>query len=68
MIIIAIILWILIWGLTGYFTVRAIQIHIQSKHWERYMNARAMYYRDDLMRRAKNANIEIIDNPFETLV
>lgn len=66
--IIAVILWVLIWGLAGYFTVRAIQIHVQSKRWERYMKARAMYYRDDLMRRAKNANIEITSNPFETLV
>jgi divalent metal cation (Fe/Co/Zn/Cd) transporter len=66
--IIAVILWVLIWGLAGYFTVRAIQIHVQSKRWERYMKARAMHYRNDLMRRAKNVNIEITDNPFETLV
>ena len=63
----ATILWILIWGLAGYFTVRAIQIHIQSKRWERYMNARAMYCRDDLMRRAKHAGIEITSNPFESI-
>ena len=67
MIIIAVILWILIWGLAGYFTVRAIQVHIQSKRWERYMKARTMYYRNDLLRRAKNANIEITIDPFEGL-
>ena len=65
MIYIAFILWILIWGLAGYFTVRAIQIHIQSKRWERYMKARAMNYQYYRMRHPEEVSKEISDNPFE---
>lgn len=41
MVFIAWFLWILIWGLAGYFTVRAIKTHIEIKRVEKAM---AAYY------------------------
>ena len=70
MIIILAILWILIWGLVGYFTVRAIQVHIETKRWEKYQAARAMYYPHYLMGQSKKSmkSDEITSNPFEGLL
>jgi hypothetical protein len=39
MIIVAFILWVLIWGMAGYFTVRAIQMHIERKRIAKAMTA-----------------------------
>jgi membrane protein DedA with SNARE-associated domain len=45
-IIIAWILWILIWGLAGYFTVRAIKMHIEKRRMEKMM---AAYYNQQML-------------------
>ena len=67
MTIIAWVCWILIWGLAGFFTVRAIQVRNEMKRTEKAMIA---WYQDRqlLMNLAgKYNNTNLSSNPFEDL-
>ena len=68
MTIVAVFLWILIWGLAGYFTVRAIIMHIQKKRMEKAWAAYVQHQR--LMRRypGKFTTTHFSSDPFEDLL
>lgn len=59
----SIVLWILMWGAAGYFTVRAIQMHIEKKRIEKAMAARAKLCAEQL-KYSKTASGQVVYNPF----
>ena len=67
---IACILWVLIWGLAGYFTVRAYQVHVESKRWEKYMKGRNMYPPIYIVKKSEEKvnNDKLTGDPFENLL
>ena len=61
-------LWILIWGLTGYFTVRAILTHIETKRREKAMAA-YLNLRGTMRMNANRYNYaNLSPNPFDDLL
>lgn len=59
----SIVLWILMWGAAGYFTIRAIQIHIEKKRIEKVMAARAKLCTEQL-KYSKTTSGQVVYNPF----
>lgn len=61
------VIWILMWGGTGYFTVRAIQMHIEKKRIEK-----ARVVRDKLcaeqLKYSKTARGHVRYNPFKGIL
>ena len=58
-------LWVLIWGLVGYFSVRAIQVHIEKKRAEDAMACYAIQKMILERRLGKvNGRTEVVYNPF----
>lgn len=67
MVLIAFILWILIWGLAGYFTVRAIRMGIERRRSEMIM-AEYLAQRQALKRYANTfEKNQLKANPFDNL-
>lgn len=68
--VIVVVLWILIWGAAGYFTVRAIQMREESKR--RAAAIADWYMRQQAIQRKANAgrngDIVISLNPFDDLL
>ena len=60
--------WILIWGLAGYFTVRAILTHIERKRAERAWAAYVQHQRLIMRNQGKFTMTHFSDNPFEDLL
>ena len=60
--------WFLIWGLTGYFTVRAILMHIERKRaekaWAAYIQHQRLMMRDS----GKFTTTRFSSDPFEDLL
>lgn len=62
-------LWILIWFAAGYFTVRAIQMHIERKRIEKALAARVKLYAEQLKNpRVVTADNQVVYNPFEGIL
>lgn len=51
------------WGAAGYFTVRAIQMHIEKKRIEKAMAARAKLCAEQL-KYSKTTSGQVVYNPF----
>lgn len=54
------VLWVLVWGLAGYFTVRSIHAHIEKRRSEDAM-AKLMLERQKLERFAQTGRYEVVD-------
>lgn len=58
-------LWILMWGAAGYFTVRAIQMHIEKKRIEKAMAARVTLYGVPVKKPTDTStDNQVVYNPF----
>lgn len=60
--------WILIWGLSGYFTVRAILMHIERKRAEKAWAAYIQHQRLMMRNPGKFATTHFSSDPFEDLL
>ena len=54
------VLWVLVWGLAGYFTVRSIHAHIKKRQSEDEM-VKLMLERQKLERLAQTGRYEVVD-------
>ena len=61
------ILWILIWGAAGYFTVRTIQMRIESKRVARAM-AELAIQRENLEKQSAQMTGQRVYNPFKGIL
>lgn len=60
--------WILIWGLSGYFTVRAILMHIERKRAEKAWAAYVQHQRLMMRHPGKFTTTHFSSDPFEDLL
>lgn len=60
--------WILIWGLAGYFTVRAILMHIERKRAEKAWAAYVQHQRIMMRNPGKFTTTHFSSNPFDDLL
>lgn len=54
------VLWVLVWGLAGYFTVRSIRAHIEKRQAEDAI-VKLMLERQKLERLAQTGRYEVVD-------
>lgn len=54
------VLWVLVWGLAGYFTVRSIRAHIEKRRSEDAI-VKLMLERQKLERLAQTGRYEVVD-------
>ena len=68
MALVALFLWILIWGLAGYFTVRAIMIRMEEKRRREWFAAYMHQQRTMMKHAGKTTGTQFSLNPFDDLL